>query len=65
MTDSNDNTVMNHKFCQKCRGTGKLMVDGDSVNEKFEVEKQTVMTPCPQCGGKGFFTDSYRQPAKI
>ena len=45
MTDSNDNTVMNHKFCQKCRGTGKLMVDGDSVNEKFEVEKQTVMTP--------------------
>ncbi len=65
MTDSGDNTVMNHKFCHHCRGTGKLMVDGDSVNEKFEVEKQTVMTPCPQCGGKGFFTDNYRPPAKI
>lgn len=40
--------------CPDCGGTGELRIDSENINENFEVEKQTVITPCPRCAGKGF-----------
>ena len=40
--------------CPDCQGTGELRIDSENINENFEVEKQTVITPCPRCGGSGF-----------
>ena len=40
--------------CGDCRGTGELRIDSENINENFEVEKQTVITTCPRCGGTGF-----------
>jgi len=31
-----------------------LRIDSENINENFEVEKQTVITPCGRCGGAGF-----------
>lgn len=39
--------------CSDCHGTGELRIDSENINENFEVEKQTVITPCPRCGGTG------------
>ena len=36
-----------------CSGTGPLRIDSENINEKFEVEKQTVITECPRCAGTG------------
>ena len=40
--------------CPDCEGRGQLHIDSENINEKFEVEKQTVITPCARCGGTGF-----------
>lgn len=40
--------------CPDCSGTGELRIDSENINEHFEVEKQTVITPCPRCNGTGF-----------
>jgi DnaJ-class molecular chaperone len=40
--------------CSDCRGTGELRIESENINENFEVEKQTVITSCPRCGGTGF-----------
>lgn len=40
--------------CAECNGTGELRIESENINENFEVEKQTVITECPQCRGLGF-----------
>lgn len=40
--------------CPDCSGTGELRFDSENINEHFEVEKQTVITPCPRCSATGF-----------
>jgi DnaJ-class molecular chaperone len=40
--------------CPDCDGTGELRIDSENINEKFEVEKQTVITECPRCVGTGY-----------
>ncbi len=44
--------------CIDCRGTGEQRIDSENINENFEVEKQTVITPCPRCSGSGFVNPS-------
>ena len=44
----------NRVACPDCNGSGELRIDSENIDENFEVEKQTVITPCPRCGGKGF-----------
>lgn len=39
--------------CPDCNGSGQLRIDSENINEKFEVEKQTVITECPRCAGTG------------
>mgnify|MGYP000854740898 FL=1 len=45
---------LNQTRCPDCNGTGELRIDSENINENFEVEKQTVITECPRCQGKGF-----------
>ncbi len=60
MAESNDKTgvfdlgQLNQAKCPDCSGTGELRIDSENINENFEVEKQTVITPCPRCNGTGF-----------
>jgi DnaJ-class molecular chaperone len=60
MTGSNDKTgvfdasKLNQAKCPDCSGTGELRIDSENINENFEVEKQTVITPCPRCNGTGY-----------
>ena len=60
MTDSNEKTgvfdagKLSQKRCPDCSGTGELRIDSENINENFEVEKQTVITPCPKCGATGY-----------
>jgi DnaJ-class molecular chaperone len=42
------------KRCPDCAGSGQLRIDSENINEKFEVEKQTVITECPRCLGTGY-----------
>jgi len=42
------------KPCPDCGGSGQLRIDSENINEKFEVEKQTVITQCPGCSGTGY-----------
>lgn len=42
------------KPCPDCGGAGQLRIDSENINEKFEVEKQTVITQCPRCHGTGY-----------
>ena len=44
--------------CPDCDGTGQLRIDSENINEKFEVEKQTVITECPRCVGTGMIAAS-------
>ncbi|HZY16593.1 MAG TPA: hypothetical protein VFE74_08180 [Ramlibacter sp.] len=59
MAPSNDETgvfdlrKLNQDRCPDCSGTGELRIDSENINEHFEVEKQTVITPCPRCNGTG------------
>jgi DnaJ-class molecular chaperone len=39
--------------CPGCEGAGELRIDSENINEHFEVEKQTVITPCMACNGTG------------
>ncbi|HEY0825809.1 MAG TPA: hypothetical protein VGD76_18635 [Ramlibacter sp.] len=39
--------------CADCAGSGQLHIDSENINEKFEVERQTVITACPRCAGSG------------
>jgi len=41
-----------------CNGTGELRIDSENINELFEVEKQTVITPCTRCGATGYLAAS-------
>ena len=49
-----DASKLNQQRCPECGGTGELRIDSENINEHFEVEKQTVITDCPRCGGVGF-----------
>jgi DnaJ-class molecular chaperone len=49
-----DAQQLNQARCTHCNGTGELRIDSEDINEHFEVEKQTVITECPHCHGKGF-----------
>jgi DnaJ-class molecular chaperone len=53
-TGAFDAQNLNQQRCPQCGGTGELRIDSENINEDFEVEKQTVITECPQCHGKGF-----------
>ena len=60
MTGSTESTgafdagQLNQKRCPDCGGTGELRFESENINENFEVEKQTVITPCQACAGTGF-----------
>ena len=45
---------LNQQKCPDCGGTGELRFDSENINENFEVEKQTIITPCTRCNGTGF-----------
>lgn len=45
---------LNQAKCPDCSGTGELRFDSENINENFEVEKQTIITPCTRCNGRGF-----------
>jgi DNA-directed RNA polymerase subunit RPC12/RpoP len=45
---------LNEMRCPDCGGSGQLHFESENINENFEVEKQTVITACPRCDGKGF-----------
>jgi DnaJ-class molecular chaperone len=49
-----DASKLSQGKCPDCSGTGELRIDSENINENFEVEKQTVITPCPRCNGTGF-----------
>jgi DnaJ-class molecular chaperone len=49
-----DASMLNQRKCPACGGTGELRIDSENINEHFEVEKQTVITPCERCKGTGF-----------
>ena len=53
-TGAFDATALNYTRCSECSGTGELRIDSENINEHFEVEKQTVITPCARCNGTGF-----------
>jgi uncharacterized protein with PIN domain len=53
-TGAFDATNLNQARCQDCGANGELRIDSENINEHFEVEKQTVITACPRCGGSGF-----------
>ncbi len=53
-TGAFDASQLNQVRCPDCSGTGELRIDSENINEHFEVEKQTVITPCLRCGGSGF-----------
>jgi len=60
MPDMNEKTgvfdagKLSQARCPDCSGTGELRIDSENINENFEVEKQTVITPCPRCHGTGY-----------
>ena len=60
MTEANERTgvfdagKLNQVKCPDCSGTGELRFDSENINENFEVEKQTIITPCERCGGTGY-----------
>jgi len=49
-----DVSKLNQARCPDCGGKGELHIDSENINEHFEVEKQTVITACPRCGGTGY-----------
>ena len=58
MTDSDKTRIVDARSllqgrCTACAGTGELRIDSENINEHFEVEKQTVITPCQCCNGSG------------
>ena len=53
-TGAFDAIALTHARCPDCSGTGELRIDSENINENFEVEKQTVITPCPRCNATGF-----------
>jgi DnaJ-class molecular chaperone len=57
-TGAFDARSLNQQRCPDCSGTGELRIDSENINEKFEVEKQTVITPCTRCGGTGYVSAS-------
>ena len=40
--------------CPDCEGSGQLRIEGENINERFEVEKQIIVTECPRCVGTGY-----------
>jgi DnaJ-class molecular chaperone len=53
-TGAFDATMLNSQLCPDCSGRGELHIDSENINENFEVEKQTVITPCARCNGTGY-----------
>ncbi|WP_427911877.1 hypothetical protein ACPWT1_14565 [Ramlibacter sp. MMS24-I3-19] len=53
-TGSFDTRILQQGRCPECSGTGELRIDSENINEDFEVEKQTVITPCQRCNGSGW-----------
>ena len=48
-----DASKLSQQRCPDCNGTGELRIDSENINENFELEKQTVITPCPRCAATG------------
>jgi uncharacterized protein with PIN domain len=57
-TGAFDASQLNQARCPDCSGLGELRIESENINEEFEVEKQTVITQCPRCGGSGFVAAS-------
>lgn len=57
-TGAFDASQLNQVRCPDCNGTGELRIDSENINEDFEVEKQTVITPCTRCGSSGYLATS-------
>ncbi len=57
-TGAFDARSLNQQRCPECNGTGELRIDSENINEKLEVEKQTVITPCTRCAGTGYVAAS-------
>ena len=53
-TGAFDASKLNQARCPDCGGLGEFRIESENINEEFEVEKQTVITECPRCGGSGF-----------
>lgn len=53
-----DASQLNQMRCPDCNGSGELRIDSENINELFEVEKQTVITPCTRCGATGYLAAS-------
>jgi DnaJ-class molecular chaperone len=53
-----DASELKQQRCPDCSGTGELRIDSENINEHFEVEKQTVITPCLRCNATGFIPAS-------
>lgn len=53
-TGTFDFRSLSGKPCPDCGGTGQLRIDSENINERFEVEKQTVITDCHRCSGTGY-----------
>lgn len=51
--DADKTGIFLRQPCADCSGTGELRIESENINERFEVEKQTVITPCARCGGSG------------
>ncbi|MFM9880019.1 MAG: hypothetical protein ACKVOO_06380 [Burkholderiaceae bacterium] len=49
-----DASQLNQMRCPDCNGTGELRFDSENINEDFEVEKQTVISPCARCNASGY-----------
>ena len=52
-TGAFDTSSLQQGRCPACGGTGELRIDSENITENFEVEKQTVITPCMACNGTG------------
>ncbi|MES2633907.1 hypothetical protein [Caenimonas sp. SL110] len=49
-----DASKLSQAKCPDCLGTGELRFDSENITEDFEVEKQTIITPCERCNGTGY-----------
>ena len=58
---SNETVGFKRVPCAECNGTGELRIESENINENFEVEKQTIITECPQCRGLGFIPPTLPQ----
>jgi predicted RNA-binding Zn-ribbon protein involved in translation (DUF1610 family) len=34
----------------------ELRIENENINKNLKIEKQTVITPCPRCGGTAYLS---------